>query len=353
MLWVRNRLPPWFHDRTSIVATCQRFSNRHGYNTASCKVDQNDGFLQDLKRLCEKGSLQKALLLIYHMDQKGFPVSTKAFSCLLQACINNGDLQAGRDIYSWIMRSGFNNIFLANQLIRMFATCGSLLEANQVFYNLRKPNVFTWTAIISAHVNMGHDDHAIALYHQMRDMVSGGPKPDAHVFVAVLKACANTGDLKQGRLIHAHIRQSGFESHIYVANSLINMYAKCECLLDAQTLFRRLPERDAVTWGAIITAYMQHGWGEEALGLFAQMRKEGVTPNRVTFVCVLKACSSIMVLNQGKWIHKDIIECGLDPDILLGNTLVDVYAKCGSLHDACKVFHRLSKKRQGCLECDG
>lgn len=309
-----------------------------------CNVDQIDGFLQALKRVCQNGSLQTTLHLVYHTDQSGFSISTKVFSCLLQACTLHKDLHTGRDIYSWILRSGFHNVFLANQLIRMFASFGSLLEANQVFNNFSKPNVFTWTLIILAHADSGHDEHAISLYHRMQAVPSRNSKPDPHLFVAVLKACTNLGNLAQSRLIHADIKQSGLESCIFVANSLINMYAKCGCLLDAQTLFRRLPERDAVTWGAIISAYVQHGQGEEALKHFAQMRKEGITPNRVTFICALKACFSDMVMNQGKCIHKDILECGLEADKLLGNTLVDMYVKCGSFGDALGVFQRLPNR---------
>eukprot|EP00250_Pteridium_aquilinum_P030357 c4115_g1_i1 orf=2-265(-) len=87
----------------------------HKGHSRQCNVDQIDGCLQELKRLCQNGSLQKTLHLVHHMDQSGFPVSTKVFSFLLQACTFNKDLHTGRDIHSWILRSGFNNVFLTNQ----------------------------------------------------------------------------------------------------------------------------------------------------------------------------------------------------------------------------------------------
>lgn len=169
-------------------------------------------------------------------------------------------------------------------------------------------------------------------------------KPDPHLFVAVLKACSKLGDLAQGRLIHADIKQNDLESCIFVANSLINMYAKCGSLQDAQILFTRLSERDAVTWGAMISAYVQHGQDGEALKHFAQMRKEGMIPNRVTFVCALKACCGDMMVNQGKFIHYDILECGLESDKLIGNILVDMYVRDRSFGDALGVFQRMKSR---------
>jgi pentatricopeptide repeat protein len=99
-----------------------------------------------------------------------------------------------------------------------------------------------------------------------------------------------------------------------------------------------MPIHNTLSWGAIISGYVQHGYGFPALELFQEMQEKCVKPNKVTFLCVLKACSSIRLAVHGRWVHSQIIceDCECDPAI--ANTLVDMYAKCGSLHESHKVF---------------
>ncbi|KAJ7540609.1 hypothetical protein O6H91_10G022800 [Diphasiastrum complanatum] len=84
----------------------------------------------------------------------------------------------------------------------------------------------------------------------------------------------------------------------------------------------------------MIAGYAQNGLGKEALGLYEQMKQEVVQPDNVTFVLLLKACGSLEALEQGKQLHSDIIKRGFQSDVIVGNTLVDMYAKCGSTEDA-------------------
>jgi hypothetical protein len=70
------------------------------------------------------------------------------------------------------------------------------------------------------------------------------------------------------------------------------------------------------------------------------MQQEGLQPDFVTFVGVLNACASILVLEEGRYIHQEVIESGLELDVFVGSSLVDMYAKCGSMDDAWRVFRR-------------
>jgi pentatricopeptide repeat protein len=75
--------------------------------------------------------------------------------------------------------------------------------------------------------------------------------------------------------------------------------------------------------------------------LCCQMQWEGVQPDSVTFVGVLNACASVFALEEGRRVHEQIIESGQGSDVFVGSTLVDMYAKCGSMDDACGVFNKL------------
>lgn len=113
--------------------------------------------LEEFSKLCTEGCLQTALQILHLMLQHRAPaVSANIFYCILLECMKKEDLKAGREAHCLIVQGGLDSdTFLGSHLIRMFASCGSLFEANQVFRRLPHPSVFTWSAIILAHANLG------------------------------------------------------------------------------------------------------------------------------------------------------------------------------------------------------
>jgi pentatricopeptide repeat protein len=83
------------------------------------------------------------------------------------------------------------------------------------------------------------------------------------------------------------------------------------------------------------------GQEQKALELFRQMKQEGVQPNSVTFVGLLNACASMGALEEGRSVYVQIVQSGLASKVFVGSSLVDMYAKCGSIEDAWKVFHKM------------
>lgn len=319
-------------------------------NPSSCRVT-GCGYsgvpslsFEGFRKHCAEGRLHQALQAVHripwHASSTTFSIT---FNCLLQGCIRNRDLATCREVYSLILKHGFEaNSFLGTSLIRVFAMHGLLAEANVVFARVLVPDVFTWSALISAYSKHGQAEHAIKLYHKMKLL---RVKPDTYVFVAVLKACADCASavaLVHGKLIHSHIIERGFELALFVNNSLINMYGRCGALEDALIVFNQLPKKDAVTWSAIIGGHSLCGCGPQAFQLFKRMQKECNTPDQISFVSALKACCGIAALDEGKLIHSQVIESELETNAIIGSTLVDMYAKCGNLEDAKRVFGALT-----------
>lgn len=118
----------------------------------------------------------------------------------------------------------------------------------------------------------------------------------------------------------------------------------CGSLNNARTTFDGMLERNVVTWTSIIAAYSQHGKGEEALQLYQQMQREGVIPNRVTFVSILDACASLADMATGERMHAHIVDTGFEDNIVIGTALVNLYGKCGQLDDARKLFEQMQKR---------
>jgi pentatricopeptide repeat protein len=172
-------------------------------------------------------------------------------------------------------------------------------------------------------------------------MLQEGVHPDAVTYVGVLNPCASIKALEEGRRAHEHIIHSGCESDAFVGSSLVDMYAKCGSMEEASRVFNKLSSRAVVCWTAMIFGHVKGGEGHKALELFQKMQQEGVQPDTVTYVGVLNACASIMALEEGRCAHEQIIQSGCESDVFVGSSLVDMYAKCGSMEDACRVFNSM------------
>ncbi|KAJ7540625.1 hypothetical protein O6H91_10G023400 [Diphasiastrum complanatum] len=295
-----------------------------------------------VNKLCQEGRLKEAVHMVELMVQQTTEAPIAAYVCLLKGCSRRNALAEGKQVHALIIQSLLDsNIFLANTLLHMYSKCGSVLDAHKVFSNMPQHNVYSWTAIISAYADTGQGEEAINLFQQMQET---GLAPDKVVFVVVLKACARLAALEQGKRLHSDIIKRGFQSDVIVGNTLVDMYAKCGCTEDARELFNNMSERDVVSWTAMIAGYAQNGLGKEALALYEQMKQEGVQPSNVTFVLLLKACASLGALKQGKQLHSDIIKKGFQSNVIVGSSLVDMYAKCGCTEDARELFNSMSER---------
>ncbi|MCO5582701.1 hypothetical protein L7F22_036600 [Adiantum nelumboides] len=154
------------------------------------------------------------------------------------------------------------DVKLVNSLICMHALFYNLVEAHRLFRNLQSLAASTWNAIISAHVRLGENNQAVALYQEMLNL---GVEADGFLYITVLKACTSGILSNTGMQVHAQVIMDGVESDIFVGNTLVDMYLKCQKLRVAQVLFNRLPCRNVVPWTALIARNTQHGQAEEAL----------------------------------------------------------------------------------------
>lgn len=296
---------------------------------------------KNTRKLCKEGLGAAIDAVVHLMDHRKVRPSTNILYCLLEGCTDKKNLALGRQVHRLIKRSGYIfDTFLGSHLIRMFAECGSLSEANQVFNELPDTTVYTWSALISAHAKHGRSEQAVKLFTQMHQC--SGIKPNAYTLVATLKACASMPALLEGRLTHSYAVECGLESDVHLCNTLLDMYAKCHSLNNARFIFDRLVQRSLVTWNAMISGYAQHGHGSKALGLFKLMQQEREKPDKLTLMGALKACSNMKELYpDGRLVHVFVTEMGYDKDDFVQSTLIDMYTKCGDLAGAQNVFAKV------------
>ncbi|CAM6002728.1 unnamed protein product, partial [Sphagnum balticum] len=288
------------------------------------------------------GEGHKALQLFQKMQHEGVQPDPATYVGVLNACANVVALEEGRRTHERIIQSRCeSDVFVRNSLVDMYAKCGSMEEASRVFNKLPSWAAVCWNAMIFGHVKCGEGHKALQLFQKMQHE---GVQPDPATYVGVLNACANVVALEEGRRTHERIIQSRCESDVFVRNSLVDMYAKCGSMEDACRVFNTMPSHDVVSWNALLGGFAMHGQGKEALVHFERMCEEGVQPNYVTFVGVLNACASVIALEEGRHVHQQIIQSGLESDVFVGSSLVDMYAKCGRIEDAWKVFHKMPSR---------
>ncbi|KAI5060788.1 hypothetical protein GOP47_0025208 [Adiantum capillus-veneris] len=292
-----------------------------------------------------QGLYHDALECFRQMQYEGLSPDAVTFACILKACGNLKASNMGKRIHDEIARQGLlgTDMVLASALVDMYAKCGALASAQQVLEELPFRNVVSWSALIAGYAQEGQGEQALHCFEQMQ---CEGFSPDEVTFACVLKACGTIEDVDKGKQIHEEIAKQGFlDTNIVLGSALVDMYAKCGALAKAQQVLEEMPSRNVVSWSALIAGYAQQGLGKEALNCFDQMKREGLSPNAVTYSSVLKACGSIQDIDRGEQIYDQIARQGLlGNNIVLGTAVVDMYVKCGALAKAQKVLEELPSR---------
>jgi pentatricopeptide repeat protein len=287
----------------------------------------------------DQGQGCKALNCFDQMQAEGLSPGVVTFIATLKACGSVGAVDKGIKLHDEILQKRLleKNVVLGNALVDMYAKCGALGKAQKVLEGIHIRNVVSWNALIAGHVLQGNNHKALDCFRWMQ---SEGLVPDTVTFICILKACGSTGAIDLGKHIHNDLVRRGLLGRdIVLGNALVDMYAKCGLLAKAQELLEELPIHDVVSWNVLIAGYANQGQCHEVLQCFEQMQSEGLSPDVVTFICILKVCGTVGAIDQGKQIHETISTRGLlKKDMVLGNALVDMYAKCGLLAKAQEVL---------------
>ncbi|CAK9865911.1 unnamed protein product [Sphagnum jensenii] len=236
-------------------------------------------------------------------------------------------------VHAHIIKSGMQpDIYLGNTLLNMYANTGSVIDTHRVFDKLPQKDVVSWNTMIVGYAKHGYGEEAFRLFHQMQQE---GFKPDTVTCTSTLKACTGPRALEWGKHVHSHIMKAGYNVDVRIGNALIDMYAKCGSLEAACQVFDVMPERDVISWTAMIVGLAQHGCGEEALQVFEQMRVEGVEPNAVTFVGVLSACSHAGLVEEAYGYFSSMChQNGISPVGEHYGCMVDLLGRGGHLKEA-------------------
>ncbi|KAG5142056.1 hypothetical protein JHK82_017751 [Glycine max] len=168
-----------------------------------------------------------------------------------------------------------------------------------------------------------------------------------HLFCAnALKVSAKRALLPEGKQLHAHLIKFGFCHVLSLQNQILGVYLKCTEADDAEKLFEELSVRNVVSWNILIRGIVGCGDANEndsnqqqCFSYFKRMLLELVVPDSTTFNGLFGVCVKFHDIDMGFQLHCFAVKLGLDLDCFVGSVLVDLYAQCGLVENARRVFH--------------
>ncbi|PNT62189.1 putative pentatricopeptide repeat-containing protein At3g15130 [Brachypodium distachyon] len=275
----------------------------------------------------------------------------KMIADMLRASAASSAIHGGAQLHGALLKLGFgSDTMLGNNLIDMYAKCGELRMAGEVFGGMPERNVVSWTALMVGFLRHGDARECLRLLGAMRSL--SDVAPNEFTLSASLKACGVVGDMAAGVWIHGACVRAGFEGHHVVANSLVLLYSKGGRIGDARRVFDGTVFRNLVTWNAMISGYAHAGHGRDSLLVFREMQQrrqeeEDHQPDEFTFASLLKACGSLGAAREGAQVHAAMVIRGVSTasNAILAGALLDMYVKCRCLLPmAMQVFNRLEQK---------
>ncbi|XP_057845753.2 pentatricopeptide repeat-containing protein At4g02750 [Cryptomeria japonica] len=249
------------------------------------------------------GIAYEALALFRRMRETSVSPNHFTFASVLSVCAKLAALEEGIEIHEEINRRALNSdVCLGNCIIDMYAKCGSVQKARNVFDKMPQLDVVSWNTMIAGYASNGFVFDALKLFLKM-------PEPD-----------------------------------LISWNTMIAGFAQNGFLDEAVDLFEKMPKPNVVSWNTMIAGYVQSGRGEDALKLFHRMQLAGEEPNLKTFASLFQACAASRALEEGMAIHGQVIQSRLKLDEFVESALIDMYAKCGRIEKARALFDKMAQR---------
>lgn len=287
-----------------------------------------------IRGLLKEMNLEEALYMYLEMLERRVEPDNFTYPALLKACALLKALEEGMQIHGHVLKLGLQeDIFVQNSLINMYGKCGDIRNSCMVFQHMDQKTIASWSALISAHANLGMWSECLGLFGDMNS--EGCWRAEESVLVSVLSACTHLGALDLGRCIHCYLVRNISGLNAIVETSLIDMYVKCGRLEKGLCLFERMAYKNQISYSVMILGLALHGCGQEALNVFSQMLEEGLEPDDVIYVGVLTAFSHAGLVEEGlKCYDMMRFEHGIEPTIQHYGCMVDLMGRSGMLNEA-------------------
>lgn len=291
----------------------------------------------------QAGQHNNTLSLFRDMMRIHVKPNAVTLTSVLPACAGIDAFRLGKSIHCYAIKADIDSeLATATAIISMYAKCGLFAPAHRAFERLPIKDAVAFNALAQGYTQIGDPAKAFDVYNNMK---LHGVCPDSGTMVGMLQTCALCSDYDRGSCVYGQIIKHGFDSEYHVAHALIDMFTKCDALAAAKSLFDKCGfEKSTVSWNIMMNGYLLHGQAEEAIAAFRQMKVENFQPNTVTFVNILHAAAQLAALRVGMSVQANLMRFGFCSHTPIGNSLVDMYAKCGMLEYSERCFKEIRNK---------
>ncbi|PKU67170.1 pentatricopeptide repeat-containing protein At2g39620 isoform X1 [Dendrobium catenatum] len=293
-----------------------------------------------ISAFAQSGQPKEAVSIFKKMNLEGITPTSITIVSILPACADMLDLNAGKSIHCISLKSGINfDGSVGTAFVAMYAQCGSFISSLKLFDRLQNKDIVTWNALINGYAQIGDARNAVKLFHELH---LSGLQPDRATLVGLLSVFTFLDKFHEGTSVHGLTIKRGLGSDLHVKNATMDMYAKCGDLKAAETVFLETKSHvDVIAWNTMIAGYAHNGFANEAISVFYQMRSDNIRPNLVTLVSIIPTAGYLSSLRDGLALHSISIQTGFESHVVVGNSLIDMYSKCGRLDVARDLFDQM------------
>ncbi|KAK4766893.1 hypothetical protein SAY86_014644 [Trapa natans] len=283
-----------------------------------------------------------AFLMFSAMLQSETRPDCFSYACLIRASCESCCADGLRLLHCKTVVSGLGWDLICNSaLVMAYSKQGQVEEAARIFHAIPDPDLVMWNSMIFGYSCCGMWKQALQMFAQMRSL---GKKPDGYSIVGLISGLIGSDSIHIAGAMHAFCLKTSLAS-THVGSALINMYARCGFIDSAEKVFGDLVNLDLVTWSALITGYSQCNESEKAVLCFRKMVSvEGGNLDPVLIASILAAAARLANRRTGMEMHASVIRSGLVWNVMVSSALMDMYAKCGMLGFARRVFEIMPEK---------
>ncbi|KAM0949528.1 putative tetratricopeptide-like helical domain superfamily [Dioscorea sansibarensis] len=284
------------------------------------------------------GCPELALELCGLMRNQFIALDEVGFKIILRICGSVQALKAGESIHARVLVLGLSNeTALLTAVLNMYAKCGKLDAAEQVFDEILCRDVICWNAMITGYSKGGKPEKMLELF---KKMVVENFKPSIPTMLLSIQACTQLSLLHFGKAMHSYAIRNGFILDGSIGGLLIDLYSKCGELGSACSVFNEMSKRrlSLNSWSCLMNGLGMHGQGKAVLMVFFQMLKNGIDPDGVCFLLILSSCSHNTGFSDiGRRVFRYMVEqFGIRPTIEHYASIVDIISRSGCLEEALK-----------------
>ncbi|KAF5208308.1 Pentatricopeptide repeat-containing protein [Thalictrum thalictroides] len=258
-----------------------------------------------------QGFYQETIELFVGMQREGLKPNKFILPSSLRACANLSDGKTGEKIHGIVLRSLLDvDTFVDSALVDMYSKCGKIDKAKLVFDRMVDKDVVAWNSMVSGYVQQGCVREALGLVEEMKLV---GLKPNLVTWNALVAGFSQAGSDAMALKLFQMMQDNGIEP-------------------------------DVISWTSIISGFVRNFKYNKAFSTFKQMLASKVWPSSFTISCLLPACATVADLKHGKEIHGYALATGVEEDIFVCSSLVDMYAKCGNIFEARTLFNKMPER---------